>query len=212
MAADRIPFSTLISIHLSSPEPTIQDLPDDPGPDEPDSSQAEPGDLANPIQIEVVCNTETNDPGLNDWLEAQVRDAIERCGVKQAQLTFAIVADEEMADLHEQYSGVPGTTDVLTFDLSDQAEGGSPPVSEHDATSLEGDIILCIDEAKRQANERNHETRHELLLYAVHGLMHLLGEDDKTEAGFERMHAREDALLNEMGFGPLFDPDRDPKP
>lgn len=138
------------------------------------------------------------------------------CEVVQAQLTIAIVADDEMAQLHEQYTGVQGTTDVLTFDLlSDAApaEGGSPPGSESGPTEavsiIEGDIVVCIDEAQRQASQRDHDARHELLLYAIHGLMHLLGEDDHTEDDYQRMHAREDALLKQMGFGPLFDPGRD---
>lgn len=193
-------------------EPTIQDLPDDPGPDEPDSSPSSQGDEIDPIQVDVVYRTDIPDTGLDHWLAEHVRRALSLCELEQAQLTLAIVADEEMAQLHEQYTGVQGTTDVLTFDLSDQAQGGSTPGSIVDIDSVEGDIILCIDEASRQAGTRNHETRHELLLYAIHGLMHLLGEDDHTEEDYQRMHAREDALLKQMGFGPLFDPGREPEP
>lgn len=197
---------------LPSAEPTTQDLPDDPGPDEPDSSSPGPGDHAQPIHIEVVCHTEPIDADLVDWLQEQVTRAVTLCEVVQAQLTVAIVADDEMAQLHEQYTGVQGTTDVLTFDLltdSAPAEGGSPPGSNEPTVIIEGDIVVCIDEAQRQAGQRDHDARHELLLYAIHGLMHLLGEDDHAQEDYQRMHAREDALLKQMGFGPLFDPDRD---
>lgn len=198
-------------------EPTTQDTPDDPGPDEPDSCSPGPGDHADPIHIQVVSHTDTTDADLVDWLEAQARRAVHLCELAQAQLTIAIVADDEMAQLHEQYTGVQGTTDVLTFDLlsdAPQAEGGSPTGLDEPTVIIEGDIIVCLDEATRQASQRDHDTKHELLLYAIHGLMHLLGEDDHTEDDYQRMHAREDALLKEMGFGPLFDPDRhtDPKP
>ena len=196
-------------------EPTTQDLPDDPGPDEPDSSSTAPGDHADPIHIEVVCHTDLDDTDLIGWLQEQVRRAVQLCEVAQAQLTIAIVADDEMAQLHEQYTGVQGTTDVLTFDLLSDTiptEGGSPSGASN--TSIEGDIVVCLDEAKRQASQRDHDAQHELLLYAIHGLMHLLGEDDHAQEDYQRMHAREDALLKQMGFGPLFDPDRhtDPKP
>jgi len=148
---------------------------------------------------------------IEGWLEQQVHRAITLCEVKQAQINLVVVADDEMAQLHEQYTGVPGTTDVLTFDMADSAaEGGSPPGSASETKIIEADIILCLDEAKRQATSRSHETRHELLLYAVHGLMHLLGEDDHNEADYQRMHAREDALLKELGFGPLFHPNPQP--
>ncbi|MBX2851584.1 MAG: rRNA maturation RNase YbeY [Phycisphaeraceae bacterium] len=190
-------------------EPTTQDEPDTPGPDEPPS-----------IRIDLVCQTDISGIQIDGWLDQQVRRAIGFCGITAAQLNLVIVADDEMAQLHEQYTGVAGTTDVLTFDLKDSAEGGSPPVSnalasdQGDPTPIESDIILCLDEAKRQASQRGHEPRQELLLYAIHGLMHLLGEDDHDEAAYQRMHAREDALLKQMGFSPLFDPDRvdDPGP
>ena len=82
---------------------------------------------------------------------------------------------------------------MLTFDLRDDADA-----------DLEGDVALCVDEAARRAAERGHPVRDEVLLYAVHGLLHLLGEDDHTPADYARMHAREDALLTAIGVGPRF--------
>jgi len=186
-------------------QPTTQDESDLPDPDEPESSASEQDD---PIHITLVCHADIADSAVQGWLEQQVRRAIESCGVDRAELNLVIVADEEMAQLHEQYTGVPGTTDVLTFNMLESAKGGSPPGLQRDVNAIEADLILCLDEARRQAEQRGHEPRLELLLYAVHGLMHLLGEDDHDEDAYQRMHAREDALLQQMGFGPLFDPDR----
>lgn len=186
-------------------QPTTHDEPDAPDPDEPDSSAP---DQAEPIRVELIGHTELSDCGVEGWLDQQVRRAIGLCGVTRAEINLVIVADEEMAQLHEQYTGVAGTTDVLTFNMAESAEGGSPPGSDQVPATLEADLILCLDEARRQTEQRDHEPRHELLLYAIHGLMHLLGEDDHDEDAYQRMHAREDALLQQMGFGPLFDPDR----
>lgn len=190
---------------MPAAQPTTQDEPDAPDPDEPDSSAP---DQAEPIQVALIGHTELAETGLEGWLDQQVRCAIELCGVTQAELSLVIVDDEEMAQLHEQYTGVPGTTDVLTFNMAESAEGGSPPGSDQVPATLEADLILCLDEARRQAEHHDHEPRHEVLLYAIHGLMHLLGEDDHDEDAYQRMHAREDALLQQMGFDPLFDPDR----
>jgi ssRNA-specific RNase YbeY (16S rRNA maturation enzyme) len=49
----------------------------------------------------------------------------------------------------------------------------------------------------------------EALLYALHGLLHCLGHDDHDEAAYQAMHALEDALLDAIGVGPVFDPDPD---
>jgi probable rRNA maturation factor len=58
---------------------------------------------------------------------------------------------------------------------------------------VEGDIVVCLDEAARQAKKRNHPIRLEVLLYALHGMLHLLGYDDVSARQAARMHRREDA-------------------
>jgi len=193
-------------------EHTTQDQPESPGSDEPDSSPTGQ-DAAHPDQaINVHClnNTDTDEPTPPGWLETHLTRAAQLSGVKNAQLSIAIVNDEEMAQLHEQYTGVSGTTDVLTFDLSDEPE---PDLGDDDSepspqpTDIEGDIVICLDEARRQADKRGHPAHHELLLYAVHGLLHLLGEDDHDPDDYQRMHAREDELLGKLGLGPIFKTD-----
>jgi probable rRNA maturation factor len=98
-----------------------------------------------------------------------------------------------MAVAHERYSGIPGTTDVLTFDLRDEAAG-----------PLDTDILICLDEAIRCGAERGHAANRELLLYVVHGILHCLGHDDHDDAGYARMHAREDEVLEAIGVGRTF--------
>lgn len=107
-----------------------------------------------------------------------------------------IVADAEMAALHLKYSKIPGTTDVLTFDLAEGAAADGEP--------LDVDIVVCLDEADRQAAARGHGPELELLLYILHGVLHCLGEDDHDDAAFAAMHAREDAILTTIGLTALF--------
>jgi len=104
-----------------------------------------------------------------------------------------VVGDEEMAAAHARHSGVPGTTDVLTFDLREDPDG-----------PLDADVMVCADEAERQAAARGHAVEREVLLYAVHAVLHCLGEDDRDEASAARMHAREDEVLRAIGVGATF--------
>src|SRR5690606_1916317 len=80
-----------------------------------------------------------------------------------------------------------------TFDLRDGEAG-----------ALDGEIVLCVDEAVRQARQRRHDARLELLLYAVHGLLHLLGYDDHDPKDAAKMHRREDELLRAAGLGDVY--------
>ncbi len=101
-----------------------------------------------------------------------------------------------MAAAHQKFSDIPGTTDVLTFDLS---EGGTVT-----GDPLDVDILACTDEAARQAAAHNHPVEREILLYILHGVLHCLGHDDHSDVGYQAMHREEDRILNAMGVGPVF--------
>ncbi len=137
-----------------------------------------------------------DDPRVNlDQLGDQIQAVYTQLTLQDPQVAVVIVDVPEMARLHEVYSGVPGTTDVLTFDLSEDAD---------DDRKLEGEIYLCLDEAIRQAQQRSHAVELELLLYATHGLLHLMGYDDLDEESHHIMHAREDEILRAIGVGAVY--------
>ena len=138
-------------------------------------------------------------------------------------LRIRVVDDEEMSRAHEEFSEVPGTTDVLTFDMlaaedierlgEDPATWLQPPApginsqlwGQIDCQRLvETDILICLDEATRQASQRGYPFRKELLLYVIHGLLHCLGHDDHEEEDSALMHKVEDAILEAIGVGPVF--------
>jgi probable rRNA maturation factor len=109
-------------------------------------------------------------------------------------LSLALIDDPQMSTLHEEYLGISGPTDVLTFEL------------DHDATGrvLSGEVVLCVPEARRQARQNGSAIREELLLYALHGMLHLSGFDDRTAGQYRVMHRKEDQILTRLGVGPVF--------
>ena len=122
----------------------------------------------------------------------------DRFGVA-GEVRARLVADDEMSALHVRHTGVPGTTDVLTFDLAETPG------------TLDVDLVLCVDEARRRAHEYGHDATRELALYLVHGVLHCLGHDDHDEAGYARMHTLEDELLTAAGVGRVFNPENRPE-
>ena len=112
------------------------------------------------------------------------------------ELSVALVGDRRMAHLHEQFMGIPGPTDVLTFPLEEDRKGR--------VTS--GEVVVCVPEARRRAKEHGVTVERELLLYALHGMLHLCGYDDRTDADFQTMHRKEDQILAQLGVGPVFAP------
>jgi probable rRNA maturation factor len=121
-------------------------------------------------------------------------------GVKQAEWSISIVGDKAMGELHGRTMGDPGTTDVLTFDLREAEEIRRTT----EGARVELDTVVCADEAGRRAKELGHSLREELLLYAIHSLLHVQGYNDLTERGAKRMHRREDEVLVALGVGPVY--------
>ena len=127
-------------------------------------------------------------------LRRVIQTALVHHNVRSADIDLAIVDDAEIAHLHEAHLGQTGPTDVLTFDLRDSRE----------ADVVQGQIVLSIDTAEREATERGHAVEAETALYAVHGVLHLLGYDDRTEAEAAKMHELEDQLLEAAGIPGVF--------
>lgn len=98
-------------------------------------------------------------------------------------VAFAFVDDVTMSDYHGRYVDVERPTDVLSFP-ADAFE----PAGERDL----GDVIICADQAARQATGDGRSYARELEVLALHGLLHLLGYDHERDEG--RMEALEDRL------------------
>ena len=62
-----------------------------------------------------------------------------------------------------------------------------------------GSIVICREQARRQAEEYGHSLRREQYYLAVHGLCHLLGYDHETDGDKSEMRAREERVLAAMG-------------
>jgi rRNA maturation RNase YbeY len=112
------------------------------------------------------------------------------------ELSVALVNDARMSALHDEFMGIHAPTDVLTFPIDEDPRGR--------VTS--GEVIVSVPQARRLAKQHRIPARLELLLYAVHGMLHLLGYDDRTARNFQTMHALEDHILTQLGFGPVFTP------
>lgn len=104
-------------------------------------------------------------------------------GVRLAQVDIAVVGSGEIAAVNQDWLSHRGPTDVISFDLSDGGQG------------LSCQLVLCGDVAVREAAARGLRPQHELMLYVVHGLLHMMGYDDLAIRPAAKMHARQDELL-----------------
>ena len=133
------------------------------------------------------------------WLTRQFSDALKQIARPVARISVLIVDDDRITALNRRHLGADGTTDVLAFPATGPGE------------AIDADIAICADVARRQAKQRGHRPERELLLYALHGLLHCAGFDDGSEPGAAAMHAEEDRILRAIGVGPVFADESSPR-
>jgi probable rRNA maturation factor len=126
-------------------------------------------------------------------LERLVRDVCMEGHVSRASVSIRIVEDQDMIQTHRDYMGLETTTDVMSFDLSDEFEPQKTFA-----------LVVNAAMAARQARQRGHSAEAELALYVTHGLLHNLGYDDGDDEQARQMHLKEDEILQRHGFGPVY--------
>ena len=123
-------------------------------------------------------------------LKKAVRLILKDAGIERAEISIAIVDDAQMHALNRQYLQHDYPTDVLSFVLEcDEAAG-----------SLDGEIIVSAEYAAREAPRYGWSADDELLLYVIHGCLHLIGHDDQTLEGQTKMRTEETRLLSQFGL------------
>lgn len=136
----------------------------------------------------------------NEWLTqidelltfAKKQENIE----EEAELSVTFVDKQEIQEINKMYRDKDKVTDVISFSL----EEDEPEIEGLDMPRVLGDIIICLEVAKEQAESYNHSLSRELGFLALHGFLHLLGYDHMTEEDEKEMFSRQDEILNEFGL------------
>ncbi|HJZ90476.1 MAG TPA: rRNA maturation RNase YbeY [Gemmataceae bacterium] len=127
-------------------------------------------------------------------LKESARTVLAGEGVKEAKVSLAFVDDATIAGLNQRFLDHEGPTDVITF-----------PLSGRGARKLEGEVVIGVDVAQREASDRGHDVNTELCLYVIHGVLHLCGFDDGTPRGASEMRRKEREYLRQLNLPDIAD-------
>jgi probable rRNA maturation factor len=107
-----------------------------------------------------------------------------------AALTIYVTTDAEIRALNRQFHATDAATDVLAFPMNAQGR------------SIErrylGDVVISYDRARVQARSARWRIADELDLLALHGILHLLGYDDRMPRARKKMWARQEEILGRV--------------
>jgi probable rRNA maturation factor len=154
-------------------------------------------------------------------LEAVVLQTLNKAGFKQPVLVALLITnDERIRSLNKQYRNQDKPTDVLSFPLLEKPIVSAPAdqlwipsdmlhgeeiqtkqifVTPPDIIMHLGDIVISWPTVIRQATEVGHNPTYELLFLLSHGVLHLIGYDDQTEAGYQSMICLQQAVMEATG-------------
>ncbi len=116
------------------------------------------------------------------------------------EMGVVLTTDGEVHALNLQYLGHDYQTDVISFGMADE-EGGTAFVTPAERPAYLGDVVISYDRAAEQAPDYGHSTEAEVYTLLIHGMLHLLGYDDREDVARQKMHARQDELLRIIGSG-----------
>ncbi len=143
--------------------------------------------------ITVSVSNQTSDPTIDkSRLREAVTHVLESNSIGSATIGVAVVSDEKIHLLNRKFLQHDYATDVLSFPLDGAGD------------TIEGEIAVSLDTAARQAEEYNWKVADELLLYVIHGTLHLVGYRDHSEATMAEMRSQEIAALAHFGLRPHY--------
>jgi len=138
-----------------------------------------------------------------DQIRMVIEQVLSEERVPSAEISVALVNDAEIHKVNLEFLGHDHATDVISFLLtSDSAASSLPgidrasfPPGSHAACHLEAELVISTETALREAGGHGWTAADELLLYVVHGMLHLCGYDDLTDEARPIMRDRERKLL-----------------
>ena len=136
-----------------------------------------------------ICNQTPQATIDQDRLRQGVLLVLQEHGIQRAVIGLAIVTDAAIHKMNRQYLDHDYATDVLSFPLSSDGDD-----------VLEGEIAISVDTALQRAEEYGWATENELLLYAIHGTLHLVGLSDQTPEDRHHMRFHEKTILAKMSI------------
>lgn len=119
-----------------------------------------------------------------EWIER----IVENEGKQITHINYIFCSDEYLHTLNLKHLNHDFYTDVITFDLSNEAR------------TIEADIFISIDRVEENSKSLKNHFDHELHRVMIHGVIHLLGYNDKSEEDKHVMRKKEDSCLSLYRF------------
>lgn len=148
------------------------------------------------VKLEII-DLQKFYPISKSWVKKLLK-AILKMEEKDAELNIVFVDNKKIKEINKTYLGHNYATDVLSFAYDEplHKKGKSPLPGD----TVMGEMIISVEMATKIAEKHRYAVEGEIALYLIHGLLHLLGYDDKQKGEAKEMHRKEKELLLNFGY------------
>lgn len=146
-----------------------------------------------PFEIEIVHRESVRPNVSDDLLRRAAATVLTAEHIGSAEISLVLTGDAEIHQINVDFLGHDYPTDVISFLLNDEEAAGH-------ATRIDGELIISVETAERSANEHGCSLAAEVVLYVVHGLLHLCGYDDHSDLDRAAMRRREQDILTQLNL------------
>ena len=159
--------------------------------------------------MEIIVNEEGI---LTEQMMNTLREAASACTQEDVEISLSFVSLDEIHELNRMYRNVDRPTDVLSFPMFEstkELEEACKVGREEGMTISLGDVVICMDKIRQQAEEFGHSQERETAYLFTHSVLHLLGYDHESEEEKRQMRQREEEIMEIIGLGRETDENRE---
>ena len=153
--------------------------------------------------MELIIDDRQDKLNVSEELIEKIKDIILECLDYEGydddyDVSLSFVDNKEIHELNKMYRGIDRATDVLSFPMFEKNEIKEVCKMNMEGQEVLGDVIISIEQVKKQAEEYGHSFERELAYMAVHGFYHLMGYDHMEENEKKEMREKEENILSKL--------------
>lgn len=130
----------------------------------------------------------------------QVCFSVEKLENKNVTMNVILTTPEVIQNINKEYRHVDKATDVLSFPMFEKEEIATIQKKGSPIPEILGDIVISVEQVRKQAEEYGHSFERELAYMVVHGFYHIIGYDHMEEEEKTEMRQKEEAILSKIGL------------
>ena len=151
--------------------------------------------------MNLIINNETKEEvNIEKYLEKVIREVLnlEDIDEKKCEISLSFVDEEKIRQLNKDFRSIDRVNDVLSFPIEEFFNEDRENILEKPYLML-GDVVICLDVARKQADDLGHSFEREVMYLTCHSILHLLGYDHIEDDDKKIMRKREKEVMKNLG-------------